>query len=96
MTAAPPLTVVRFTPGSPADARKGLLGWAVVRYGDLHVDGIALRRTRGGRHVLSFPVRHDRAGSQHDVVRPVDDAARGRIEAAVLAALGLHAAEPAP
>lgn len=89
MTSSPPITVLRFTRGTASDARKGLLGFATCSYGDLILDGIAVRRTRDGRHVLSFPTRHDRAGRQHHVVRPADTAARTAFEEAVFDALGL-------
>jgi hypothetical protein len=88
MTPAVPLSGVQFTPSASPEQRRGLLGFIACRYGSLHLDGIAIRRTRGGRIVLSFPVRHDRAGRQHSIVRPVDDAARKEIEAAVIEALG--------
>jgi len=85
------VTAVCLTAASPARVRKGLQGFASCRYGDLTLDGIAVRRTRDGRHVLSFPVRHDRNGNQHHIVRPVDDDARQAFEAAVIKALGLDA-----
>ena len=65
------------------------MGFLEFDYGDLHVDGIALRRTTAGRPALSFPERTDRTGRRHAIVRPIDDEARQRIEHVVFAALGL-------
>ena len=95
VTNSPPPTAIRFTPAAPTDEARGLIGWLSCRYGDLILDGIAVRRTRAGRLVLSFPVRHDRAGRQHALVRPVDDEARQAMQAAVIEALGFGA-EAAP
>lgn len=78
---------VVLTPAPPDLQARGLLGWVSFRHGALRLDGVGVRRTREGRLALSFPVRHDRAGRQHDVVRPMDAAARRAIEAAVLAAV---------
>jgi DNA-binding cell septation regulator SpoVG len=69
--------------GSDADVRAGLLGFISVLYGAVVIDGITVRRTEQGRLALSFPERRDRHGRRHSVVRPVDDAARRAIEAAV-------------
>jgi hypothetical protein len=90
VTTSPIPTALCFTPSAPRDKARGLLGFLSCRYGDLVLGGIAVRRTRDGRHVLSFPVRHDRNGDQHHIVRPVDDDARKAIEAAVFDALGLQ------
>ncbi len=69
--------------GTDDDARGGLLGYLSVFYGQLVIDGITVRRTADGRLALSFPERRDGKGRRHSVVRPVDDAARRAIEAAV-------------
>jgi hypothetical protein len=69
------------------------LGFVTARYGDLLLDGIAVRRTRDGRVVLSWPSRRDSRGRDHSVVRPCGDDARQALEAAILGALGLSAQE---
>jgi hypothetical protein len=69
--------------GTDEDARTGLLGFLSLHYGVLIVDGVTVRRTAEGRLALSFPERRDGKGRRHPVVRPVDDAARRAIEAAV-------------
>ena len=84
------LSNVEFTATREADARRGLLGWvAFVLANTLLVESVAVRRTRSGRLVLSFPRRADRHGNARYDCRPVDDAARASIESLVIAALDL-------
>lgn len=78
-----------FTPANQRDQQAGLLGFLQLRYGDLLLDGVALRRSSTGCLVLSFPRRHSRAGAEFHYVRPVDDRARRDLEAQVIRALGL-------
>jgi len=83
---------VQLRAASKEDQSNGLTGWVSFTVsGALRVQGVALRRTRGGRRVLSFPARRDRNGHQHDFLRPLHDAARQAIERQVLAALGMDA-----
>jgi len=89
------ITSVQFTAASPADADTGLLGHVAFTLDEgLRLDGIAVRRTRDGRHTLSFPARQDRAGRRHFFVRPLTDAARQAIEEPVLRALGFAPSGP--
>ena len=74
--------------GTDAEIRTGLLGFVSLQYGDLILDGITMRRTAGGRFVLSFPARTDRAGRRHPYIRPADDDARRAIEAKILGEVG--------
>lgn len=87
MTARVAVSNVRFVPSSVHDAAEGLEGWVSFRYGDLLLDGIALRRTREGRWRLSFPERRDRHGRAYPYVRPLDAEARRALEAQVLEAI---------
>jgi len=80
---------VRFTPVSPRDRAGGLLGWVSFSVAGLRIEGVAVRRTLDGQLTLSWPCRHDRHGRRHSVVRPVDDDARRRLEAAIFAELDL-------
>jgi len=82
-----PLTAIRFTPAPDADRRLGLAGWIQFQLGGLVVDGVTLRATADGGHALSFPTRRDRKGCDHPILRPLDQAARARIEAEILTAL---------
>lgn len=90
------LSGLRFTPAPPDNADCGLLGFVSFILADAVVlDCVAIRRTRDGRVVLSFPLKHDQAGRQHSLVRPVNDAARQAITRAVVEALQLREG-PAP
>ncbi len=87
---------LRFTSCTPRDRATGLVGYASFVLADfVRLDGVAVRRTSDGRIVLSFPVKHDRAGRQHPLVRPVSNAARQAITRAIVEALQLRA-EAAP
>lgn len=77
------------TAGADAVAR-GLIGIVGLRLNHgLRLEGLALRRTREGRHTLSFPARRDSRGEQVFFVRPIDDETREAIEHQVFTALGL-------
>ncbi len=82
------IRICAWVKASAAEVRTGLLGFLTVRYGELLLDGIVLRRTADGRFVLSFPARTDRSGRRHSYIRPVDDEARRQIEAKILGELG--------
>jgi hypothetical protein len=82
-----PLRDIQFTPGSPAERTTGLLGWVRLRYGDLLLDGLALRRTRDGRLVLSFPRPSRRVGLARQLVGPAGPDVREQIESEVIAEL---------
>jgi hypothetical protein len=82
---------VCFSPAKPQEALKGLRGWiSCCLNGRIQFEGIALRRTRGGRHTLSFPARLDNVGRRHFYIRPLDDAARRVIERQVFQELGIR------
>ena len=67
------------------------MAWLRFRLDDrLLIDGVALRRSRNDRLILSWPGRRDRRGQLRHSVRPVDDDARVALETAVLDALKLH------
>jgi DNA-binding cell septation regulator SpoVG len=84
----PSVTNVVFTLADPAAQRSGLLGYIRCSLGNaLILDGITVRRTRTGRLALSFPARRDRAGIEHPIIRPTDDATRRQFEDAIFAAL---------
>jgi hypothetical protein len=78
---------VRFTRAGVGQSRGGLLGWIRCVYGDLRLDGLAIRRTRDGRIVLTFPRNIDGAGREHPYVAPLDGEAHRELERQVLAAL---------
>lgn len=93
---APFVSGLTFTPADAAARESGLLGFIACTVGGrLRLDGIGLRRTRGGSLTLSFPERRDRTGRAHAYIRPLDNATRLTIEAEVFAALGIEQ-EPTP
>ena len=82
------VTKVHFTAASQDDVQLGLLGWAsCLVNGGLELDGLTIRRTRAGRHAVSFPSRRDGSGRERFYVRPIDDQARREIERQILGAL---------
>ena len=83
----PDISVRTWIRASTDETRSGLLGYLSIRYGDLLLDGVVLRRTSQGRLALSFPARTDRGGRRHSFIRPIDDDARRAIEAALLGQL---------
>ncbi len=80
-------TVIAFRPARPLDVAAGLLGFARVQVGELLIDGVAIRRARDGRNVISLPSRRDRSGVEHSLIAPISSAVGRDIEAQVLAAL---------
>jgi DNA-binding cell septation regulator SpoVG len=79
---------VTFKAHPGAGAKTGLIGMATLRLaGAVLIEGVAVRRTREGRVYLSFPSREMRTGERRHVVRPVDAAARKRVEEDVIAQL---------
>jgi hypothetical protein len=84
---------IQYTAGSPAERVTGLLGWIRLRYGDLLLDGLALRRTRDHRLVLSFP-KPRRVGFTRQLVGPAGPDVREQIESEVIAELRRQRAIP--
>lgn len=89
------ITDVRFTPAGPEDWRKGLSGWISCTLNDrLQINSIALRRSRSGRMVLSFPAREDKAGNQRFYIKPLDDVTRRVIERQIFREMGIRKKSP--
>ena len=63
----------------------GLLFWARGRLGRVLVDGLAVRATRQGRLVVTWPTRRDAGRREHRLVWPVDRATRDAVRAQLLA-----------
>ncbi len=81
---------VHFIPAGPHEVTKGLKGWISCILNDrLQLDGLTLRKTRGGRHALSFPARSDNTGRQHYYIKPLDNTARKIIERQIFKILAL-------
>jgi hypothetical protein len=82
------VTDVRLEPARRRDCAAGLVGFVSCTInGMLRLDGLALRRTRDGRHSITLPRRHG-----HPIVRPLQAAWMRELEAQVFEALGLEAA----
>jgi hypothetical protein len=82
---APWVCDVSFAPASPADVRRGLVGFVGATIdGVLRLEGMTLRRSRAGHDSISFPCRRDRRGRKHQLVRPIGPG----LEKAILDALG--------
>jgi len=81
----PTISLATFIPAPPELQGDGLLGWVSFKLdGALLVTGVALRRSRAGQYVFSWPVHRGRNGRDHHIVRPLDDAARIALEAELL------------
>ena len=82
------ITKVKLLPSSPEARSRGLLGWVSFNLlGMIGISGIKLRRTRGGRHTLSYPCHRDHAQRVHELVWPLTEEARIMIEDLVFRAL---------
>ena len=85
------VTDVRFTAGSIADARAGLVGFVRVTLNNaLVADGLTLRRTVQGHLVVSFPEKTDGQGRVHFMLIPKNDRVRRDLESQILRALGFE------
>jgi len=63
------------------------MGRMIATYGDLELRCLQVRRTADGRYAVGFPSRTDANGVMHPIVRPLDQVARGAIEAQVIGEL---------
>ncbi len=79
----PEVRIRSWVRASDEEQRSGLLGYLSLFYGDLILDGATIRRTAAGKLTISWPQRRDGQGRKHAYIRPIDDAARRAIEAAV-------------
>jgi hypothetical protein len=90
MDSRPVVSEVRFYCADKTQRGSGLLGWATFLLdGRLRVEGIAIRRTAGGRLALAFPFRDDGYGKRWCYLRPINDETRVAIEEQVLGQLDL-------
>lgn len=85
---------IRVVPAREEEVRSGLIAYlSFLVGGKLRIDGVTLRRTRGGRLILSFPAKRNGGGVERPFVRPIDSATREAIEQQVFAELGLSPEE---
>lgn len=92
MTRPPRISDLVVSAATAADQLTGLMAWLRFRLDDrILIDGVALRRSRDQRLLLSWPGRRDKHGRLHHSVRPFDDDARIALEAAIFDELDLPA-----
>lgn len=87
------VTHVSWTAAGVADAQAGLLAFLQVELCGAVVISATLRRTAAGRLALSFPMRTDRRGARHPIIRSTDAQARRELERQVFERLGLGAGD---
>jgi DNA-binding cell septation regulator SpoVG len=79
------ITAAHLTRVASEEGARGLLGWARVELnGMLALHSVAIRRSRRGRLVVSFPRRRDRRGRSHCTVAPLSPEAHATLERAIL------------
>jgi hypothetical protein len=89
------IEIRRFDLGDATDRRRGLIAFITLLVdGRWRID-VTVRRTRAGRHALSFPARRDCDGRSRLVAGPADAATRREVERYVLAELGFSDEPPA-
>jgi len=74
---------IRFVP----DARDGLIGYASVRYHDVLLNDISVRRDERGQLFLTFPRKLSATGRPHPLHHPLDRPTAAKFEAAILGRL---------
>lgn len=82
---------IRITPGSPEDAKSGLLAYAAVRFDAFLLDGVAVRRTRQSALTISYPGRR---GGSFPHFLPIDSDWRRKFEEEVLLAYRREVGKP--
>ena len=93
---APLVSEVSYTPARPDLQQCGLLGFIQCVVGGLLRVNCSLRRSRDGRLVLSFPVKHDKHGRQLSLVAPVSAEVRMALEQAVIEAVAIESGTASP
>ena len=80
------ITILRLVPAPPRLAETGLLAWATCTIaGIVRLDGLSLRRTRGGRVAVTYPARRSSDGLQHPFALPLDWRVRRALEDRLIA-----------
>jgi hypothetical protein len=79
---------IRFAAARPDLRSKGLLGWVCCSLGgNVQLDGLALRRTTGGKYRISFPRRVGANGVELNYIKPFSKGVRDAIEDQVIGEL---------
>ena len=93
MRPLPPVGDIRFSAASRSESRSGLLAYARVEVGPFRLDGICVRRTRGGRLAVVYPSRPGADGRKHTLFLPTDRSVREAMERMIIAAYRSHGGE---
>jgi hypothetical protein len=81
---------VHMVDASPAEIRRGLLGYIKCTVGGLVLDGLTLRRSEAGHLYVAFPRPRDAQGREHVNVRPLNAWSQRDIEAQIFLAVGIR------
>ncbi len=80
------ITNVVITRSSPGDRKAGLLAFVACTYGEIEIDGIAVRRTLDGKLVVTFPAKRRGDCGRRFFVAPRSTPVRQEFERAILTA----------
>ncbi len=73
------------------NSEDGLLGWAsCIINGGLYINNIAIRRSRSGELVLSYPVQKSRRERKYFFFHPISREAQAAIDEAILGKLQVN------
>ncbi len=75
---------IQITAASPADRNMGLLAFASCVYGEVEIDGIAIRKTVDGRIIVTFPARPWNGCRRKYFITPRSVPVRRQFEEAIL------------
>ena len=71
------------------DGAEGLIGWAsCVVGGALYLNNIAIRRSRTGAFVLTYPCKRSRSDQKYFYFNPITCGAKRALDEAILGKLG--------
>ena len=76
------ITEVRIRP--VPNGKDGLVAYASCRYGNVHLNDIAIRREKGGKLFLTFPRKLSSTGRPHALHHPIHREAAEQFEAAII------------
>ena len=78
------ISEIRITAASPADRDAGLIAFVSCTYGEIEIDGIAIRKTVDGRIIVTFPARQWTGCRRKYFITPRSVPVRRAFEEAIL------------